>query len=86
MFATDSGGFSTFITSVIVTANDQPIPAAVNCPPVVEPGVPFSCSFAAIGGDANLEMLTYAAWEEDDADVLVLDLTDTAAPPNLTRE
>ena len=82
--ATDDGGYDMFITSLHFSLSDVPVPVGVDCPPVVAPGIPFSCSFSAIGGYDALDQgggqfyLEYSIWEMDDAGTPGLNLT---SPP-----
>ena len=73
----------TYISAVPCTIRDRPIMVGVVCPPVVEPGVPFSCSYAAVGGVGSGYQLDFSVREVDEADNLVTLLTD---PVNSTFE
>ena len=50
----DDDGTTTFIASVVVTADFQQGPIKVSCPPVAEMhNDDFACSFASVGGSHN---------------------------------
>ena len=53
MLATDEDGFVSVVSGVAFDYNRPSFPASVHCPLVAEPGIPFSCSFASIGGNAD---------------------------------
>ncbi len=52
-----SDGSATVTAARTFETKVSPLPSYLNCPPVAEINVQYSCSFAAVGGDTENENL-----------------------------